>query len=58
MKGPTVLGAFLESDTEAVRVYRSLLANPSWTLQDVQLHTGLAEEDVRAAVRLPRTSPC
>ncbi|MFM9693655.1 LuxR C-terminal-related transcriptional regulator [Streptomyces europaeiscabiei] len=51
MKGPTVLGAFLESDTEAVRVYRSLLTNPSWTLQDVQRHTGLAEEDVRAAVR-------
>lgn len=49
-KGPTVLDEFLEADTEAVRVYRSLLTNPAWTLQDVQRHTGLAEEDVRAAV--------
>ncbi|MCL6733383.1 MULTISPECIES: LuxR C-terminal-related transcriptional regulator [Streptomyces] len=45
-----MLDEFLEADTEAVSVYRSLLTNPSWTLHDVQRHTGLTEDEVRAAV--------
>ncbi|MDX2598614.1 helix-turn-helix domain-containing protein [Streptomyces caniscabiei] len=44
-----MLDEFLESDPEALRVYRSLLINPSWTLQDIQRHTDLPEPEVRAA---------
>lgn len=45
-----MLDEFLESDPQALRVYRSLLRNPSWTLQEIQRHTDLPEQDVRAAV--------
>jgi DNA-binding CsgD family transcriptional regulator len=45
-----MLDEFLESDPQALRVYRSLLTNPSWTLEEIQQHTDLPEQDVKAAV--------
>ncbi|WP_149830444.1 LuxR C-terminal-related transcriptional regulator [Streptomyces tailanensis] len=45
-----MLDEFLESDPQALRVYRSLLDNPSRTLEEILQYTGLPEQDVKAAV--------
>ncbi|MGW0709658.1 LuxR C-terminal-related transcriptional regulator [Streptomyces sp. NPDC002643] len=45
-----MLDEFLESDPQALRIYRTFLTNPSWTLQDIQEHTDLSVQEVRAAV--------